>query len=356
MGGLPVYFWVMTQPNSLNIKYSFSRKLWLFVFLLLAFSKSYSAVCTAASNGNWEDPAVWSCGRVPLCTDNITIPSGFTITMTTVFDYNVGPCITQTMSITISGVLKFNTGKKLTLPSGSVIFINATGSIQSGGGGGTSNLITIGTTDVWKAADGPIFGPAILTSGGLPIELVYFTGSLSENNTIKLIWQTATENNNNYFEVERSNDGVTFEVINKTQSKSLNGNSEQILNYEIYDLSPQNGINYYRLKQVDFNAMFTYSQIQSIDFKSSKEFSFIVFPNLNDGNTFNIKFEGSNKSEVLVVVYDISGKEFFSKVLTSKESDNSIYSINPLTKLASGIYMITARSNQSFSSKRLIVK
>ncbi len=323
------------------------------MFLILSVSKSYSAVCTATLSGNWENPAVWSCGHVPLCTDNITIPSGFTITITSVLNYNTDPS-PPIMTINISGVLKFNTGKKLTLPSESTIYINATGSLQPGGGGGASNLITIGEIDVWRAEDGPVSGPTVLASAVLSIELDYFTGSISKNNTINLKWQTATENNNNYFEVERSNDCIKFEVISKIQAKSLNGNSEQTLNYEIFDLTPQNGINYYRLKQVDFNTAFNYSPIQSIEFKR-KDISFTVFPNPSEGSTVNIEWESPDIEEISVVVSDVNGKEFLAKVIITKDSKKSIYSIDPSTKLAPGIYTITATSIQAIHCKRLIV-
>ena len=110
------------------------QKLTMFFLVVSAF-KGYSATCTATVTGNWENPAVWSCGRVPLCTDNITIPSGFTVTITSSQDYNTAGCTTQTMVVSISGVLKFQTGKKLTLPAASIVLIAPGASLQPGGGG-----------------------------------------------------------------------------------------------------------------------------------------------------------------------------------------------------------------------------
>lgn len=327
-----------------------------FFFLIIFGFKGYSAVCTATLSGSWENPAVWSCGHVPLCTDNITIPSGYTVTITTILDYNTAPCATQTMVVSISGVLKFQTGKKLTLPPASIVLVAPGASIQPGGGGGTSNLLTIGTVDVWRAGDGPIAGPAIVTSGGLPIELTYFNGAL-ENKSVKLQWQTATESSNDYFEIQRSSDGVTFEKLNQIDSKSLDGNSLQTLNYEITDLNPKKGINYYRLKQVDFSTESSYSRIVSVDFNKVGDFSFNVFPNPNDGHTFDISMEGIESGDaVSIIVYDITGHESYSKALKINESDNLNHSINLENKLASGIYMISASKGTSTFSKRLIVR
>lgn len=326
-------------------------------FLIVSVFKGYSATCTATVTGNWENPAVWSCGHVPLCTDNVTVPSGFTVTITTMLDYSTGAgCSTQTMVVSISGVLKFQTGNKLTLPAASIILVASGGSIQPGGGGGNSNLITIGTVDVWKAGDGPITGPAIATSGGLPIELTYFNGAL-ENKSVKLQWQTATESSNDYFEIQKSFDGITFSKLNQIDSKSLDGNSLQTLNYEIEDLNPQKGINYYRLKQVDFSTESSYSRIISVDFNKAGDFSFSVFPNPNDGRSFDISIEGIENGNVAsITVYDIMGKEVYTKDLKAIESDNLNQSINLENRLAPGIYMISASTKSNILSKRLIVK
>ncbi len=337
------------------------RKLFLqnltIFFLIVSSLKGYSALCTAIGTGNWENPAVWSCGRVPLCTDNITIPSGYTVTITTMLDYSIGAgCSTQTMVVSISGVLQFQAGKKLTLPSSSVVLVASGGSVQPGGGGGSSNLITIGTVDVWKAGDGPITGPAIATSGGLPIELTYFNGVL-ENKSIKLQWQTATESSNDYFEIQRSLDGITFEKISQIDSKSLDGNSLQALNYEMEDLNPKNGVSYYRLKQVDFSTESSYSRIIAVDYNKVGDFSFSVFPNPNDGHAFDISLEGiENGDAVSIVVYDVMGNEAYTKTLKVSESSNITQSINLENKLALGIYMISASTKSSILSKRMIVK
>ena len=124
----------------------------------------------------------------------------------------------------------------------------------------------------------------------------------------------------------------------------------------IIDEKPYNGISYYRLKQVDFNGAFSYSKIESVDFNSTKEFSFDVYPNPNKGSTVNIAFEGTTNQEVLVVVYDVTGKVSFSKVLITNENESSVFVIDPSNTLSSGIYIITATSNQEIYRKKLIVE
>jgi hypothetical protein len=190
------------------------------------------------------------------------------------------------------------------------------------------------------------------TTSPLPIELLSFTAT-KNNKVADIQWETATEINNDYYQVEKSKDGVNFESFNQVKGA---GNSLSKLNYSIIDEKPYNGISYYRLKQVDFNGAFSYSKIESVDFNSSKDFSFDVYPNPNKGSKFNIAFEGTTNQEVLVVVYDVTGKESFSKVLITNENESSVFVIDPSNTLSSGIYFITATSNQEIYRKKLIVE
>ena len=104
-------------------------------------------------------------------------------------------------------------------------------------------------------------------SGGfnaLPIELINFTATLNEQKN-NLDWATASESNNDYFEVEKSTNGTDFEFLDKVKSKSANGTSRYVLNYSTIDENPFNGYNYYRLKQVNFDGTFEYSKIVVIN-------------------------------------------------------------------------------------------
>lgn len=85
--------------------------------------------------------------------------------------------------------------------------------------------------------------------GSLPIELLSFTGQ-QEYNCNLLTWITASEYNNDYFTLERSYDAVYFQELIKLKGA---GNSSTLLSYSFKDTDPNNGINYYRLTQTDFN-------------------------------------------------------------------------------------------------------
>ena len=95
----------------------------------------------------------------------------------------------------------------------------------------------------------------------LPIELLYFKGVPSERHN-HLTWSTASEHNNHYFEIEKTLDGIEFNTINRINGS---GNSQTKIDYKFDDYNIDNNINYYRLKQVDFDGKFQYSDVISID-------------------------------------------------------------------------------------------
>jgi hypothetical protein len=96
---------------------------------------------------------------------------------------------------------------------------------------------------------------------GLPIELSVFTGQCSANGTL-LNWTTATETNNDFFTIERSSDGEHFLTVKFVDGA---GNSSSPLYYSALDEEPPYGLNYYRLKQTDFDGHFTYSPIIAVE-------------------------------------------------------------------------------------------
>ena len=100
---------------------------------------------------------------------------------------------------------------------------------------------------------GTIFGQtASSISGGstlLPIELTFFNVNIKDGK-VNIVWQTASEESNDYFTIERSVNGINFEPIAKVVGS---GNSSQALNYKYIDNNPLSGVAYYRLRQTDYS-------------------------------------------------------------------------------------------------------
>lgn len=111
----------------------------------------------------------------------------------------------------------------------------------------------------------------------LPIELIYFNGEKKTCKQNVLTWATATENNNDHFEIERSTDAINFKKI-----KEIPGavNSFETRKYVYEDYNPDSGINYYRLKQVDLDGTYKYKTIIYIDNSCLNELKIINISNL----------------------------------------------------------------------------
>jgi uncharacterized repeat protein (TIGR01451 family) len=167
----------------------------------------------------------------------------------------------------------------------------------------------------------------------LPVELFAFKGFQSQNG-IQLTWQTATEINNSHFEVEWSTDGKTFEKIAQVQGAGTTNNMQF---YTSLHSTPASGLNYYRLKQVDFDGKFEYSHIVNVERTTNSshdlqgsDIEYQIFPN---PATDYIEIHGINEGE-LVQIFNINGQ------LLKEFQNQSNHKILPITDLLKGTYMI----------------
>ena len=160
----------------------------------------------------------------------------------------------------------------------------------------------------------------------VPVELVSFNSKKDHNNII-LEWQTATEINNDFFNIERSSDSKNFKMIGKVMGY---GNTTETIDYDYTDRNPIKGTNYYRLKQFDYNGEFEYSEIISIDFDSRDDHKFI-----NDLTTDFISVQNSIGVKS-AQIFNTQGSKMGNFV--NKNNDN-LFTI-PTNALASGQYIV----------------
>lgn len=215
----------------------------------------------------------------------------------------------------------------------------------SGIGTITSNTISSFSPFTFSSVGVQILNP-------LPIELLSFTANLNTSQ-INLSWTTATETNNDYFTIEKSQDAQSFVKVFNVDGA---GNSTSLIDYFDIDHNPYIGISYYRLKQTDFNGKTSYSNIVPVEYNPNGDPSISLFPNPTDaGATTYLSLNQLKGQEVLVVLRDIAGREIFSKVILSN-SNNELIAIDLQGTLAKGSYLITATSANQFYNKKLIVK
>ncbi len=327
-----------------NLTISPLRSVLCIALLLISFS-GRSLTCVALATGNWEVSGTWSCGRTPTCGDSVVIPAFRTVTITTQLDYTGcgGP-----MAINIFGELHFQSGKKLKLACGSVLYVQTGGSVTGGGGGGTSNLIEICGANAWTSGMGDVSGPATITSGGVtpvPVELLYFKGAVTPNSTIELKWATATETNNDHFVVERSRDGKNFNEVIKVDPNGT-GFSLITQNYITWDYNPYPGLSYYRLKQVDKNSAFEIFDMISV--RTDKKSQVLIYPNPT-ASSLNIEATEDFENAALRIL------NFFGQEVINTTLMNDQRSID-LTDLPSGIYYILLDNGIEVNKNRFSIQ
>ncbi|HNA42606.1 MAG TPA: hypothetical protein PLP81_10965 [Saprospiraceae bacterium] len=156
------------------------------------------------------------------------------------------------------------------------------------------------------------------TAAVLPVDLSLFVLRKS-NKDVMIEWQTASEQNNAGFDVEKSNDGSHFESIAKINGA---GDSQQFLNYSYTDSKPFNGINYYRLKQTDTDGGFTYSPVKSIRISQSGSVS--LYPAVAVGQ-LTLSFSDALTDDTKLDIVDLgSGRIAHTSIIAAKTKEYNL--------------------------------
>lgn len=166
----------------------------------------------------------------------------------------------------------------------------------------------------------------------LPVELISFNG-MERNGNVLLHWTTAFEMNNNGFEIEKSEDGITWGTIGFVGG---NNNTNTVSEYEFIDFRPLSGLNYYRLKQLDLNGQFEYSNIITIRI-TGPNFPFTFFPSPVNKD-LNLIINSNLAEQGTVNIFEFSGKKLISLSPNFEKGENKI-TLN-LSSLEAGIYFI----------------
>ncbi|WP_017259344.1 hypothetical protein [Pedobacter arcticus] len=185
------------------------------------------------------------------------------------------------------------------------------------------------------------------TINPLPVKLVSFQGKLDKANGITLSWSTASEQNNAYFELQKSNDGINWSLLQTITGK---GNSDQLLIYSYADVSPFNGNNYYLLKQVDFNGKSSLTAPINVNFNLSQVNKLSAYYN---NGALAITAQGFTNGNGQIVVRNLNGQ-----VITSQDVNlvNGVNEFAVPVNLQSGLYVLSLLSTSGNQSLKFVAK
>ncbi|SIT73696.1 T9SS type A sorting domain-containing protein [Pontibacter indicus] len=241
-----------------------------------------------------------------------TLPPGFFLSPTT------GNITVSNPDLLVTGIYEL-----------SIRLVDAVGDV-------TDLLVTIVINE-----DSPIIIP-------LPVELVYFTATV-RNNQAHLEWLTASELDNDRFEVERSLDARSFEKVGTVKGK---GTTSLETKYTFTDRTPVQGTVYYRLKQVDTDGQFAYSNVIAVNAKGlARELATQAYPNPFQ-DVIKVTLMAPEAQEAVMTIYDMNGRRVVNKDVQLDAGVNRL-ELN-LEQLQSGMYILKVVGQGIESTTRIM--
>ncbi|MFI5132779.1 MAG: T9SS type A sorting domain-containing protein [Chitinophagales bacterium] len=186
----------------------------------------------------------------------------------------------------------------------------------------------------------------------LPINLTNFTVTKSGNNGL-LQWSTATEVNNDHFDIERSSDGINFSKIGAVRG---NGTTSTISNYQFIDplSNVLDKILYYRLQQVDIDSKGVYSKIVALRLNGTIVKNFTVYPNPFTSD-IKVQITSSKESTAIIRISNTSGQQVVNRSVNLQVGDNIIVLQN-LEALTSGVHLMEVITEDGKFTQKIVKK
>ena len=186
----------------------------------------------------------------------------------------------------------------------------------------------------------------VVVTALLPVTLTSYSATLSDNKVL-LDWVTEQEISNNFFTVEKSTDGNKYALLQKVPAA---GNSSLPKSYRVTDFAPSEGVNYYRLSQVNIDGRITYLGTRSIIYKSSKSFNAGIINSATEEVTLLVNTNRS--TNVSVRITDITGRKIIDENIPAAAGTTT-----KKIHLNRGLYVLTAATaNGEKVSNKIVVR
>jgi hypothetical protein len=220
----------------------------------------------------------------------------------------------------------------------------------------TTGIATSGAYQTTLLGGNDAFITELTSSNSLPVQLMGFDAKLANNNSVLCTWQTASELNNDYFEIERSTVGspqtTDWKVVGKVKG---NGTTNSVHSYQFTDNVMLSGIEasniYYRLKQIDFDGKSSLSDIRVVNLPAVAGLNEVnneinIYPNpTNDRLNISLSQQSSSTT---IQLFDITGR-----IVKNVNTQNNINQID-VSDLCNGLYFINI-SNQEINVSRKVI-
>ncbi len=284
---------------------------------------------STGSVGAFDNTNITAPGASPGCLD---FSSNFTTSGTLQIEINGATPCTQFDQISITGTATLGGTLALTItytPSSSTSLTIIDASSLSG----TFSSVT-GLASGWTLSYIPGSGNVVLNYTVLPVELVSFEAK-SMGDAVLLLWQTASETNNQGFNVQHSTDGRNWQLLGFVAG---NGSTTKAHRYEFFDKKPLPSMNYYRLRQVDFDGGEEFSKVVSVDFRDRNGGGLSVFPNPVHHGELTLLLPDNFGEKMKVQLFSPTGQILLTAICVSGANSLNV------NNLPTGIYTLRAVS------------
>lgn len=184
-----------------------------------------------------------------------------------------------------------------------------------------------------------------LAASTLPLRMDLFT-AVEKQGQVRLDWTTIQETNTSHFEIERSTDGNRFDSIGRIQAA---GNSTVTTAYTFNDVQAWPGINYYRLRMIDRNGVYSYSRVITV--KTGTLVYVQLFPNPVQ-EILQVQFPAKTATAVKIRIADMQGKLLLEKWVKIQDGNNTL--LLPVHALPAGTYRLLMNTGQAQVTKSFI--
>ena len=212
----------------------------------------------------------------------------------------------------------------------------------------TPTFVDLDSDGDWEAFSGEVNGTIKYfqnTTFVLPVELTDFR-AIHHQQEVILKWKTVTEINNDGFDIEHSYDGASWETLGFVRG---NGTTSEENTYQYLHEAPLSGINYYRLKQIDFDGKFDYSKVISIQIQKIAA-TFQIYPNPATSGMVTIELDNAADQDIHIILYDYSGRIVKNQIL--QQSDTQL----DVSQLNQGMYILKTVINKNIVQEKLVIE
>ncbi len=184
----------------------------------------------------------------------------------------------------------------------------------------------------------------------LPIQMQEFNANLVDQ-VVELDWQTEQEKDSDYFLVEHSLDGLEWTELGRVAAA---GNSTNLTTYQFVDKHPFVGVNYYRIREYDYQGNAMVSEMKAIDYQMNQNESIQVFPNPTS-KQITVSLLASEMATITVEIYDMTGRKLLEKEHRTISKGYHQETVD-MSALDAGVYMLKVTSNMLRYPMQKIVK